>query len=454
MKLEIHPQAEENFNKKAEDLKLKLKFQPTKPEEKPPIGENQSHVVFEFNESNIIGDIDLHQKDNYGQIVSRSFGVNGRIIGLYGEDYAELVSIAEGLEKSVNPKNKVSFDFISERIFEWVKYKYQGLEIPQLVEFILSESEKQIEENEIWIPISELHIAFPFKIGNVVFRAITKQMMNEYEETKLSDLPDLEDKTKFQVFFDRKRTKFQGLCVGTIKIEAEPIKAYQIALEEVEKSTNVLRIFAPHNMLPMMICYSAPYGQQEISSFHYFTVKDKKIVREDSGLADDNLRQWYITKDDFDFYVMAGLDVLNYLLTKPKLTDFQQKVLEAVSLYSKGALAKELSNKIVNKLVALETIFLRDSSEYIQDNISLRMAYMHPVSVEERRKIISNVKEVYKLRSSFIHHGQKISTKDATILETFMYNSWCSLLEAARFSATEISLNDFFEQLENRKISG
>ena len=153
-------------------------------------------------------------------------------------------------------------------------------------------------------------------------------------------------------------------------------------------------------------------------------------------------------------YRSPGLEVFHFLLNKEKLTDFQEKFLDAITIYSRSLLNKQLSDRLLYTLTALETIFLKDSGENIQDAISFRMAYMQDVSVEERRAIISNIKKTYGIRSSFVHHGQSVSIDNLEILEKFMTNAWVSLFALFDYAITDITKEQFFEQLENRRLAG
>jgi len=109
---------------------------------------------------------------------------------------------------------------------------------------------------------------------------------------------------------------------------------------------------------------------------------------------------------------------------------------------------------VIYILVALESIFLKDTNEPIQDAISLRMAYMQDVSVEKRRGMMSNVDAVYKLRSSFIHHGRRIGVDETNILREFMMNAVLSLAALIPLAATDLTREAFFNDLENRRLSG
>lgn len=454
MKLEIHPKAKESFNQKIKELEPQLRFKYEKQKTKKVSNNPNVHVSAHFDETNIIGEIKLSLRDSSGNVAARMFAVRGKQFGLFDEDYTHLNQIAENLQKSTIPKNVVTVDLLSELIFEWLKQEYFGKNAQNATEFILSECEKQIKEVEIWIPISHLHIESPFILGKITFKTITKEFMDEYENLLIPKTTNPDELIKFEHHFERKRNKIQNLAVATMKIEAEPEQAYEIVLDKTERVMSILRFFSPTNLFPTKICYCAPIEKQHIDGRVYLVVKDGKVMQEASGFSDKSIEHWNLPNRDLDDYVKLGLGFLGNLLNKNDLTDFQQKLLETLFLYSKASLAKNLSDRLIYTLVALETIFLKDANEPIQDNISLRMAFMHPVSVEERKLIIKNVKDVYALRSSFIHHGKSISSGDLETLKKFMFDTWLSLTELISLATKDITKQQFFEELENRRVGG
>lgn len=58
----------------------------------------------------------------------------------------------------------------------------------------------------------------------------------------------------------------------------------------------------------------------------------------------------------------------------------------------------DLSDRIVYILTALESLFLKDGSEPIQQNLAERLAVSTTDNANERMDIIRNTKAVYKLR--------------------------------------------------------
>lgn len=455
MELTIHPQASENYNSKIEELITKLTSEHSLIEKMnetvPP--NPDIHTSFHFDETNIIGEMKFGWTDDAGKVSARAFNNGERVVGLFDNDYKNLIRIAEAFQKSIVPKGIVSIELLENLLFDWIKLKSRNETELSTAEFVLSECEKQIKEYEVWIPISLLFITAPFVLGKITFRAITKPMIDEWETRNLSNAKEREIDA-IKIYFERIRKDIQGLATATIKVEAEPIRAYEIAFEETERAMSVLRIFSPVNFSPTKICYSAPWGKQHQDKDRYLLVQDKKIVYHKSGFSDKTKPYWNLSKEDLDRYIAAGLDVLSFLLTKEDLTDFQKKYLEALTIYSRSSLTKNLSDRLIYILVALETIFLKDTSEHIQEAVSLRMAYMQPVSIEERKAIRTNVRKIYGLRSSFVHHGQYISVDNTAIVDEFASNACLSLLALTDYVVSDMTLENFYEFLENKKLSG
>lgn len=454
MKLELHPEARENFNQKIENLLTQLRFKPKPKIVKQPRINPNVYVSGHFDETNIIGEIKFSLTDSEGNVTGRMFSVRRKEIGLFDEDYKNLHRIAENIQRSMNPKFVISVDLLSELVFEWVKLKYLGKTKENAIEFILEESEKHIEEAEIWIPIQHLHLESPFVLGKVTFQVITKKFMDDYEESSLSRCKSEKDIEGIKYYFNRKRSEIQNRAVAIMKINAEPEQAYKLAYEELERTMNILRFFSPVNLFPNKTCYSAPIEKQHIDGDVFLIVKDGKVIKDFSGVSDKSNPDWNLSKKSLEEYFKTGLNCLSELLKKEKLNDFQQKLLEALYLYSRASLSKELSDRLVYTLVALETVFVKDKKEPLQDNISLRMAQMHPVSVKERKAIIDNVRDTYAIRSDFIHHGKNISDDDLETLKTFMWNTWMSIQALFQIAEKDLTRTDFFEWLDNRRIAG
>jgi hypothetical protein len=451
LKLEIHSQASKNYNRKAEGLVKLLQPIPDNYRHKGGRPNPNIHTVHQFTPENI-GEMEFGWRDFTGKVVAKAFDDGGQMLGLFDGDHADLVRLTEGMQKSIAPHSVVSLQALHDLIFEWVKLKHQGSSTPTMTEYVLSECEKLIKEVEIWIPISLLYIQSPFSFGKVSFRAITKDMMDEWEKRALSKASDVAEEESIRKGFERYRKEFQGLAAAIIKVEAETEQAHEIAFEEIDRTMSILRFFSAANYHPAKICYSAPLGRQHRDSYTYLTVTEGRFVGHRAGLVDRSRPYWNLGHQDLNTWA-PELAVLDKLLNREALTDFQEAVLDALILYSRSSLARQVSEKLIYILIALESVLLKDQGEFIQDAVSLRMAYMQDVPVEKRRAIIANVKTVYKLRSSFIHHGHNIGIDDTKLLTEFMTNAILSLGALIPLAASEITKEEFFNRLEDRRLA-
>ena len=452
MNLTIHPEAAKNCNKKAEDLVQRIKRAPERFSRKPGPSNPNIHSTFTLTPENMIGEMIFGWSDFKGSTVAKAFAQDNELVGLFEDDYSQLIRVAESTHKSLRPP-VVTVQLLTNLVFEWVKETHRKTISTSMTEYVLNESEKRITEAEIWIPISHFFIHHPFVFGSITFRAITKVMMDEWETSALAKCTTDEERTAVRNGMERRRRKFQALATATMKIEAEPDRAYEIAYEETDKSVSLLRFFSPAMLDAAKTSYSAPLGHQHEDSYDYLLVKDKKIVGHHAGLTDKSTPVWNFTVEDQQTFA-PELQVLHGLLTADRLTDFQQMVLDGLTVFSRSFLAKEISDKLIYILVALESVFLKDSGEFIQDAISLRMAYMQIVSVDVRKQIVADTKAVYKLRSQFVHHGQRVSVDDSELLTRFLRHAVLSLMALIPLAASPISKNDFFNELENRRLSG
>jgi hypothetical protein len=453
LKLAVHPEASQNYNKRAESLVSRLRPAPEHFRKNPDPPNPNIHTSFTLTPNDIIGEMTFGWADFVGTGKARAFAEGAELIGLFGEDYEELRALAEGVQKSITPRGVIGTSRLSELIFDWIKQRHRDNMTPTMIAAVLSESEKIIKDWEIWIPISRLYIQAPFVFGNVSFKAITKPMIDDWEARALAKATTPEETKSITMGFEKHRKDIQGLATAIMRVEAEHHRGYEIAFDEIDKTVGILRFLSPANFHPAKICYSAPFGSQHVDTYRYLIVNDGKIVAHYAGLTDKSRIHWNLTNNDLATW-LPELQILSSLLAAEDLTDFQEALLEALTLYSRSSLAKHASDKLIFILTALESIFLKDRGEFIQDSISLRMAFMQDVSVDGRRKIIDNVKTVYALRSSFVHHGHDIDMAHTKTLTDFMMNAWLSLAALILLAAKNITKKEFFDYLENRRLAG
>jgi len=449
LKLELHPDAVTDFNRKAD--KLLLELEPI-PQKSSPIHKNSFHpdtfISALITEKDIIDEIRISSVDQTGTEVAKYFSHSDTTIGLQGESYKKLAYISQEMQRTKELYRKVSVTLLTNLIFDWLKDKYKNTTDLSMVEYVLNKCEGKIQELEIWIPIAMLHIQSEIKIGQITLKTITREMFDHWRtEAKRKNLAETD---KLKEWFDEEQKVLQGLAASTIKLCAEPERGFEIALEETEKSLSLLRFFSPSNLHPEIPSYCTVLGKENIELVKHLIIRDGELIMITSSTVDKAIQDWVIDDLLLSKLKSPGLEILSNLLVQDCKTEFQDKVLDSLLLYSRSSLAKNLADKLVYILVALESILLKNENEPIQQNIGERMAFFIGTNLSERKSIIKNLKKAYTLRSSFIHHGRTV--EDLETLKEFMLNAWMFFSQLIQNVNHFNTRGQFIDAIEDRKL--
>lgn len=405
-----------NFNEKGEMLFKELVIRPALKNPKKSTFNPEIHVSSEITEKDLIGDIKKSAHDREGNEVGLAYLHKGIEIGLFNKGYIDLIKLCQTMQNVKALHSTVSVSFLKDNIFEWLKSRYLDDTSVSMVDYIINICRKEVEDYEIWIPIPGISIQSDFRIGKIILKPISKETIDQW-------FADWNEKTKME-HIDIERKELQGYVAATMQLHAEPERAAEVAISEAEKAISILRIFTPENLSPNMLSYCSLSGNRTLEKRKYFLVKNEKILKIINGFADNNHYDLMAFSDEtLSMINKMGINILSDILSMDERSEFQDQVLGSLFLYSRNSLAKEVTDKLVYILVALESVLLRDSSEPITQNIGDRIAYL--ISAPEKRKdVVQNVKYIYKLRSDYIHHGENISYDDYEMIKIFMRNCW------------------------------
>jgi DNA polymerase III delta prime subunit len=441
--LDLHPSAKDSFDKKASSLVKELVYLDNNSKVSDSHAFNPDISTVEIRREDVIGEIKQTQQitDYEGNVLGIIFNdKNGRRVGIVKENYINLTKLTEQIYK-VKGINVVSYKYIFETIIDWIISAYAEINIGTMTDYLISEGNKIITDNEIWIPINELYIQSEITIGRVQIRTITKQMIDEYlERLQISD-----------EMFLKKIRRLQGLAAGVIKVKAEAQRANEIAFEEVGLAISIIRIFSNCNLSPKLMSYCDFFNNANIKTRVDLRVADEKIIGYSTSVERKQDPRMCLDNRAIAGIMEIGLADICAIISKEDKTDYEEAVLNSLLLYSKSSLMAEPSDKLVYMLSALESFLLRNGVEGIIESISNRLAFSIGNDLDERKKIVKNVKDTYSIRSKFIHHGQSIS--DLEVLRDFMRHIWIFFTTLPKLRDTYSSREDFINDLEERKLS-
>lgn len=432
----------EQANQVAETVALK----PPSPQNGPAGFKPDVNISANLTSADLLGPIQMSQADENGIAVNRFIQDGSAVVGFGEAAYAKLRKVAQSIQRTGAFRKKVSVQFVEDALFNWSLQKLKSTTDKTACEYIAGEAEQKVCRQEVWVPVYGLYIQSSFALGPVVFKSITRQMIDEWQRPVREQFSE-----KAEILFklDRGKKELLGLAAVTYEIEAEPEWAKETASDLADKAISILRLFSPPNFAPRQFSYCVALGSHQRYGHHFINVRDGKIIRQTQGVSGKGLFPWVI-----DHALLQAMNVhktvASALFEKETKTSMDELVFDALLLYSKAALVPTLAEKLLYMFAALESVLLRDENEPITESISERLAYMSADEPESRLAARKSVKEAYGVRSKFVHHGRR-EDKDLTDFFRYAWTALWRITEITPQFKAKSELLDYIEQYKYRK---
>ena len=445
--LKIHENAKLNFDQKGNELLTLVEEAPQ--EKSRSVFSPDVHVEHTITDKDIISFNPGTLVDGFGDEHGFFFAFNGKKYGIFNEKYKALLKLSESISKIQSINDKISQKTIKELIFEWINKKSSREISDSLTDYVLHEAAGKVELQEIWVPVRFLHIEVPFRVGRITFSPLTKAMIDGFESKWVSGSPDNED--KIRELFAKDVRKLQGHTAAILTIEAESTHAQEMVLEETKKSLLMLKLFSAAAFHPKLTSTYDIWGSEKIDRAKLLFITDGKLTSLSDQILDKQQPTENMDRECIKMHMDAGLNVLSDLLANNNKTSFQKNALDALFIYARCTTTKDPADKLLYVLVALESIFLRNNTEPIQQNLAERMAFLIEKNIQDRRKVITDVRCAYSIRSSFVHHGASIEDHEA--LEKFMWHAWRAITVIITATKTVKTKDELLDHLDELKLA-
>lgn len=450
MSISLHPSAITVFDEKAGSL-LQLVKEIPRSSSGTSSFPSEVHVAASITEQNIIGQPEESLTDYQGNTVSRYFHANGKRYGLEQESYDRLRDLASSICSIRNIKDKLSTAYVEKELFKWIERSFADpTASPTFCETLTVAATQDITKSTSWIPIANLEIETPFPIGSVELRPISPSVIDTWE-AKTASIPE-EHRANAAQLFAKVRQRFQGRAAVIIPLEAEPNRAYEVAVERAELATSLLAIFSLGALLPDVKCLSKISGSESLAQATVLSSPDDDSFRMTENILDRaSARAWRLDRKEIVELRKSGLDAISALLNEDDPNEFKRAILNALIIYSKSAFTAEPVEKIIYILSSLESMLLKNETEPIQQNLAERMAIFIARDLAARKKVISNVKSIYGVRSRYLHHGHQRSEIDS--ITEFMNSTWVFYVHVLA-NANQFSTRlEFVSAIDDAKLS-
>lgn len=449
--LDFHPSARDNFNAKAETL---LQLFREIPRQRSAHGSPFPSGVYtkEIPADAIIGEMEEASADSRGKIIGKYFRHNGIRIGLEQSEYVELSTLAESIQRLPRIREKLSQEFIEKALFSWLKERYITKEVNYtFINRLESLAAEQIRPLIVYVPIAETTVEVPFEFCGAIITNISKELIDKM--ASVTDFISDEYKESHLKWFENFRKKYQGYAAAKITLECEPKHAAIVSIEKARIITELLGIYSGTVLFPDWKCFSKIKGTETIERYEIILQTNDGLFKTDSKYLDIFFTHMplKISKAALEVYYNSGLSILSNIATKDNQSNFEKTVLTMAMLYSKAAFTADPMAKLVYILSALESTFLKNENEPIQQNLAERMAFFIAKELEKRKEIIKNVKAVYSLRSKYLHHGH--SSEEVEQLSKFFMNVFDLFVRLLKVSGMFKDKNEFLDKIDDIKLS-
>jgi hypothetical protein len=447
MTSKLHTEARKAYNVRGAEAVAAIELMPSR-DSKPPVPPEKSDapVVGQFNDSNV--ELDSYREyrlDYAGAKVACYFFVRGRgLIGVSGVAHESVRELSRRLANDKAYRDKVSEAFSYNTIVDWLRLTITTDSAPNVVEYFEAVAVAQIQKREIWVPFPVLQITQPIQIGNVVFRRVTKPMMDAYAE-KLNAYED----ARSGAVFDHLRSRLQATTAACVTVEAELSKAEEIAAEEADAAIGILRLACPVLLDVYQWAPVDPAFLDAMGGTRFLRVDGGQIQNDHSALPVRMRAQLVFTPEDIQLNKRQIWGFGHNLLVI-KRNDFQELLLGALLHFSKSMLKSDTSERLMYVITALEALFVREGEPIVQ-NLRERLAVMQGPAINERLKSLETITKVYDIRSRFVHRA--VAVADMSLLADFFVEAWAAMffvLNNYNKWSTKVEFLDYIDSFKFR----
>src|ERR1017187_5821674 len=410
----LHTEAAKRVDERARAILPTIRALPSSPSKGP-----------DFHPVNTITDSDIHSADRFileqdptGTVSGVRWISQGMWVGWTDTAFKPIKALVDDLANRKPFRDVISQKFLLQEAIKWLSETLEHSRSDAFPEFITLRSTAAVRQYDIWIPLARTFALTEFNIGDVAFRVFTKQIMDEWWNRitpKIRDAGSIGTLNEW-------RSELQAHLAACISVRAEQRMAVEIARAKAKNAAALLRFLSPANVDSRLASCCTPAGSQSFGIVMEVFMNGGCVGEMSRGTEDQrSLMQWLVDKSRAH---LPGVLENLHRLASDLSTEFSRSLYDALILYSRQTLAVEVSDKLVFALSALESMLLRDSNEPIQKNLGERIAFLIGQSAPQRKEILKNIEETYKIRSAFVHHGQ--TARHVDTVDRFLVNAWAT----------------------------
>ena len=406
-------------------------------------------IAAELNETNISGPIIGQDVDISGRVIGRHYLSEERKLSLTGRNYDQLTKIVDQLLKTSWVSLGFGREFLEEEVFRWAceRKAGDGVSLAYCIEAL---AEKHIKDRTIYVPLASIEVASNFRFGPVEIVTIDQAFLQRMQDGMLS--VSQKHKEDVLVFTEKLKERVQGFPAVVVNVNSAPDYAHRRALEIADDVASFLRLLSGAAFSPWLTCSVAPMGSEYVKSSISFSLIDNGSFAMHEGMRSRTPSYWQLTTEQLAHFREGFIQLVEQFIDTSMLNGFGRQIRSALLTYSRALASDNINDRLVYTFSALESLFLKDASEAIQQNVAERIAFLTKRSVADRVKLIQGFKQAYKLRSRYVHHG--LDLDDRSELESFQMNVFEAFYAVMNQAKRYDQLSNFLSAIDEVKFGG
>lgn len=391
-----------------------------------------------------------------------ALGNNENWVGFAGDTFDAFIFLCRQLYDVETVAHHLSFSAVVESGFEWFRQSHirSSDSLPGISPFtttVVSTCEADIDSYEVWVPVTGVAFTDTFQLGRVMFKNVSPadvdRWMRKWEYRWQSQNHPRHDYVNSYFLRFQSQVRKGELAVGTLALQAEPVRAVELALIEIDEALAVLRFFSQVNSSPLTVSKCAIEGSLPDESSRYLLLQSNSLSA--TGRVSEI---WpHQPPEQFSSARLAqmrasGMRTLNRILClePSQRTPFERQLLKAITIYTKATLMRDPQDKLLYIVVALESIFVQGNQGALRRRVAERMAFLLGQSLTERTAIIDIYYQAYEARSNLVHRGE--APTDIEMLRKFMSLAWHTFKHLVDNVSQYNSKDELIEKLDEIKF--
>lgn len=322
-------------------------------------------------------------------------------IGLEGDKYIDLEKLVLSILKDKVIGNICDREFIEDITFKWIISAYTNKKVNQnLSNLIIDKIQGSKKLHTYSFPILYLEIESPIKIGEVEITFYSKKEVqtiienDNYSDTDAKEL----------------RKLVQGKTIARASHTGTSSKAKEQCLVKCEFALDILKVCSDTVEFPDIELHFDLENRSRLHSGCIAIHQPKPDKLQEIGIElEHQSNPITIDSELIKRMKFRHFEQLSAWNNNFKETELNKLLKKAISLFAEALSETNLHRRISLIFSIYESLLVPNENEGILESVKKYGSKLLAKDIESRKKFKSNISDMYKVRSSLIHHGKERS---------------------------------------------